>query len=162
MHPEAAAAPDGCLLEATHISKRFPGVAALDDVSLRVRRGTVHALIGENGAGKSTLMKIIAGIVPADAGELRLGGRTLRLESPRQALASGIAMIHQELNLMPSMSIAENIWIGREPVNAFGMIDHRELDRRTRALLERLRIDLDPHTEVSTLPIARRQLVEIA
>jgi inositol transport system ATP-binding protein len=162
MQPEAAAAPDGCLLEARHISKSFPGVAALDDVSLRVDGGTVHALIGENGAGKSTLMKIIAGIVPADSGELRLSGRTLSLESPRQALASGIAMIHQELNLMPSMSIAENIWIGREPVNAFGMIDHRELARRTRALLERLQIDLDPQTVVGTLPIARRQLVEIA
>ena len=162
MYAEAADAPDGCLLEARHVSKSYPGVAALDDVSLRVGRGSVHALIGENGAGKSTLMKIIAGIVSADAGELRLGGRTLRLSSPRQALESGIAMIHQELNLMPSMSIAENIWIGREPVNAFGMINHRELHRRTRALLERLQVDLDPQVEVGALPIAKRQMVEIA
>jgi len=162
MHAEAAHAPDRCLLEVRHISKSFPGVAALDDVSLRVDRGTVHALIGENGAGKSTLMKIIAGIVPADAGEVCLAGRTLRLDTPRQALESGIAMIHQELNLMPSMSVAENIWIGREPANAFGMVSHRELHRRTRALLERLQIDIDPQAEVRALPIASRQMIEIA
>ena len=162
MHGEAAAAPDRCLLEARNISKSFPGVIALDDVSLRVSPGTVHALIGENGAGKSTLMKIIAGIIPADAGELRLLGRALQLRSPRQALESGIALIHQELNLMPSMSVAENIWIGREPLNALRLISHRELYRRTRALLERLSIDLDPHTEVRSLSIANRQMVEIA
>jgi inositol transport system ATP-binding protein len=162
MHGEAANAPDGCLLEVRNISKSFPGVVALDDVSLRVNRGTVHALIGENGAGKSTLMKIIAGILPADAGELLVAGHTLPLRSPRQALESGIAMIHQELNLMPSMSVAENIWIGREPVNAFGIISHRELHRRTRALLERLSIDLDPQAEVRALSIANRQMVEIA
>jgi inositol transport system ATP-binding protein len=162
MDGEAAAAHDRCLLEVRNISKSFPGVVALDDVSLRVGAGTVHALIGENGAGKSTLMKIIAGIIAADAGELRLLGRTLQLRSPRQALESGIAMIHQELNLMPSMSVAENIWIGREPANALGIISHRELHRRTRALLERLAIDLDPQAEVRTLSIAHRQMVEIA
>src|SRR5947207_14223147 len=127
-------APDGCLLQVSHLSKAFPGVVALDDVSLRVGRGTVHALIGENGAGKSTLMKIIAGIYTPDAGELRLRGAAVHLSSPRQALQNGIAMIHQELNLMPFMSVAENIWIGREPVNACGLISHRELRRRTRAL----------------------------
>ena len=162
MHAAAAQAPDDCLLEVRHISKSYPGVAALEDVSLRVARGTVHALIGENGAGKSTLMKIIAGIVAPDAGELCLAGRTLRLRSPRAALESGIAMIHQELNLMPSMSVAENIWIGREPLNALGMINHRELYRRTRTLLERLQIDVDPHAQVRTLAIASRQMVEIA
>src|SRR5215469_16325579 len=162
MEGDAAHARAGCLLEARHISKSFPGVVALDEISLQVERGTVHALIGENGAGKSTLMRIIAGITPADTGELRLAGRALQLRSPRQALESGIAMIHQELNLMPYMSVAENIWIGREPANAFGMINHRELHRRTRALLERLSIDLDPQAEVRTLPIANRQMVEIA
>jgi len=135
---------------------------ALDDVSLRLKRGTVHALIGENGAGKSTLMKIIAGIYTPDAGELCLRGRTLHLSSPREALQNGIAMIHQELNLMPSMSVAENIWIGREPVNACGVISHRELRRRTHTLLERLRIDVDPQAELRTLSIAGRQMVEIA
>src|SRR2546430_8244280 len=154
--------PDVCLLGVRNVSKVFPGVVALHDVSLRLERGTVHALVGENGAGKSTLMKIIAGIYTPDAGELRLQGRTLRLSSPRQALHNGIAMIHQELNLMPFMSVAENIWIRREPVNAFGLISHRELGRRTRALLERLAIDIDPQAEVRTLSIARRQMIEIA
>ena len=162
MSGAATDVPDGCLLEVSHVSKAFPGVVALDDVSLQVRCGTVHALIGENGAGKSTLMKIIAGIYTPDAGELRLRGRTLQLRSPREALQSGIAMIHQELNLMPFMSVAENIWIRREPLNACGLISHRELRRRTRALLERLRIDIDAEAEVRTLSIAARQLVEIA
>jgi len=162
MPSPARNAPDGCLLQVSHLSKAFPGVVALDDVSLRVGRGTVHALIGENGAGKSTLMKIIAGIYTPDAGELRLRGAAVHLSSPRQALQNGIAMIHQELNLMPFMSVAENIWIGREPVNACGLISHRELRRRTRALLERLAIDIDPQAEVRTLSIARRQMIEIA
>ena len=162
MPSPVADASAGCLLEVRRVSKSFPGVVAVDDVSLRVERGTVHALIGENGAGKSTLMKIIAGIIPADAGELCLLGRTLKLRGPRQALESGIAMIHQELNLMPTMTVAENIWIGREPAGALGLVSHRELHRRTRALLERLRIDLDPQAEVRTLSIASRQLVEIA
>ena len=154
--------PAGCLLEVSNLSKAFPGVVALDDVSLRVKHGTVHALIGENGAGKSTLMKIIAGIYTPDAGELRLHGSPVHLSSPRQALQNGIAMIHQELNLMPFMSVAENIWIGREPVNALGLISHRELHRKTHALLERLALDVDPHAEVRTLSIARRQMIEIA
>jgi inositol transport system ATP-binding protein len=158
----ASDAPDGCLLEVRNVSKGFPGVVALDDVSLQLRCGTVHALIGENGAGKSTLMKIIAGVYTPDAGELRLRGSAVRLSSPRQALQNGIAMIHQELNLLPYMSVAENIWICREPVNACGVIRHRELHRRTHALLERLRIDIDPQAEVRTLSIAARQMVEIA
>jgi inositol transport system ATP-binding protein len=156
----AAAAP--ALLELRHVCKAYPGVAALDDVSLELRHGTVHGLIGENGAGKSTLMKIVAGVCAPDSGELRLAGRSLRLGSPRAALAHGIAMIHQELNLMPSMSVAENIWIRREPVNALGLVNRRELNRRTRALLDGLAIDIDPGTEVGTLPIALRQMVEIA
>jgi inositol transport system ATP-binding protein len=155
-------ARDGWLLEVRHVSKAFPGVVALDDVSLRLGRGTVHAVSGENGAGKSTLMKIIAGIETPDAGELLLNGRALRCASPRQALEGGVAMIHQELNLMPYLSVAENIWIGREPVRAWALISHRELHRKTRALLERLRIDIDPEVEVRTLPIAARQMVEIA
>src|SRR5438309_1707438 len=155
-------AGDGWLLEVRNVCKAFPGVVALDDVSVRLGRGTVHALSGENGAGKSTLMKIIAGVYAPDAGELLLNGRDLRLGSPRDALNFGIAMIHQELNLMPHMSVAENIWIRREPINALGLISHRELKRRTRALLERLRIDIDPEAEVRTLPVAARQMVEIA
>lgn len=156
----APARPD--LLEVRRVSKSFPGVAALEDVTLRLRHGTVHALLGENGAGKSTLMRIIAGACTPDAGELRLEGRALRLGSPGQALEAGIAMIHQELNLLPSMSVAENVWIRREPVNALGLVRHRELHRRTRTLLERLGVDLDPQALLSTLPLAARQMVEIA
>ena len=150
------------LLEVSGVSKSFPGVTALEEVTLLLKHGTVHALMGENGAGKSTLMKIIAGICTPDSGELRLEGRPLRLDSPRQALECGIAMIHQELNLLPTMSVAENIWIRREPLDALGLVRHRELNRRTRVLLERLAVDLDPEAELRTLPLAARQMVEIA
>ena len=150
------------LLEVVNVSKGFPGVIALDDVQLRVRAGTVLALMGENGAGKSTLMKIIAGIYQPDAGQLRLRGQPVAFNGPLAALQAGIAMIHQELNLMPHMSIAENIWIGREQLNSLRMIDHREMYRCTAQLLERLRINLDPQELVGHLSIAERQMVEIA
>jgi inositol transport system ATP-binding protein len=162
MGPAAAVRVTPVLLEASRVSKSFPGVAALEDVTLRLEAGTVHALVGENGAGKSTLMKIVAGVCTPDSGELRLEGRALRLDSPRRALECGIAMIHQELNLLPTMSVAENIWIRREPLNVLKLVRHRELNRRTRALLERLGVDLDPQAELRTLPLAARQMVEIA
>ena len=155
----AAAVP---LLEIEGIRKAFPGVVALDDVRFRLRAGTVHALMGENGAGKSTLMKIIAGIYTPDQGEVRVKGRPLVLNGPLDALNNGIAMIHQELNLMPYMTVAENIWIRREPLTKLGLVDHRELKRRTQALFDRLVIDIDPETEVRNLSIASRQMVEIA
>ena len=158
----AARVTPSVLLEVSGVSKSFPGVVALEDVTLRLEHGTVHALMGENGAGKSTLMKIVAGVCTPDSGELRLEGRSLRLDSPRQALECGIAMIHQELNLLPTMSVAENIWIRREPLNALGLVRHRELNRKTRDLLERLAVDLDPEAELRTLPLAARQMVEIA
>jgi inositol transport system ATP-binding protein len=150
------------LLEVVNVSKGFPGVVALSDVQLRVRPGSVLALMGENGAGKSTLMKIIAGIYQPDAGELRLRGKPVTFDTPLAALQAGIAMIHQELNLMPHMSIAENIWIGREQLNGLHMIDHGEMHRCTARLLERLRIKLDPEEQVGNLSIAERQMVEIA
>ena len=154
-----AAAP---LLEINGIIKIFPGVIALDDVRFRLRAGTVHALMGENGAGKSTLMKIIAGIYVPDQGEVRIKGRPLVLKGPLDALNNGIAMIHQELNLMPYMTVAENIWIRREPTTRLGFVDHGELRRRTQALFDRLVIDIDPEAEVRSLSIASRQMVEIA
>ncbi|HKT60784.1 MAG TPA: sugar ABC transporter ATP-binding protein [Gemmatimonadales bacterium] len=137
-------------------------MVALRDVSFRLRAGSVHALVGENGAGKSTLMKIIAGICHPDGGTIRLRGQVVRLAAARDALRQGIAMIHQELNLMPFMTVAENIWIGREPRNALGLVLHRELHRRTADLLRSLRMDLDPAAEVRELSVAERQLVEIA
>jgi inositol transport system ATP-binding protein len=137
-----------CLLEVEGVRKAFPGVLALDAVSLKVRAGTVHALMGENGAGKSTLMKIIAGLLAPDAGRVILHGR--------------VAMIHQELHLMPSMTVAENIWLGREPLTRFGFIDDRALAEKTAALLATLAVDIDPEEMVSDLTIAQRQMVEIA
>jgi inositol transport system ATP-binding protein len=150
------------LLEVEGLRKEFPGVLALDGVSLGVQAGTVHAVMGENGAGKSTLMKIIAGVHPPDGGTVRLRGRPVHLGSPREALQQGIAMIHQELNLMPSMTVAENVWIGREPLNRLGFVDHAELRRRTAELFRRLGIDTDPSLRVGELSVAERQMIEIA
>jgi inositol transport system ATP-binding protein len=150
------------LLEVDRVRKAFPGVLALADVSFRLGAGSVHALMGENGAGKSTLMRVIAGIERADRGTIRLHGREVQLLSPRDALAHGVAMIHQELNLMGSMTVAENIWIRREPTTRLGLVDHAALHRRTATLFETLAIDLDPEAEVAALPVAARQLVEIA
>ena len=128
--------------------KAFPGVLALDGVSMQVRAGAVHALMGENGAGKSTLMKIVAGLLTPDAGRVVLQGR--------------VAMIHQELHLMPSMTVAENIFLGREPLTRLGFIDDRALWRRTSELLGALGININPDDRVSDLTIAQRQMIEIA
>ncbi len=150
------------LLEVENVRKEFPGVVALDDVQFRLKRGTVHALMGENGAGKSTLMKILAGIYTPDAGRFRLKNQEIRLKSPLDALENGIAMIHQELNLMPFMTVAENIWIRREPKTRLGFVDHGKMRSMTAELLQRLNIDIDPETEVRDLSVASRQMVEIA
>ena len=150
------------LLEVDDVRKEFPGVVALDNVKFKLRRGSVHALMGENGAGKSTLMKIVAGIYTPDSGSFKLRGVDIRLQNPLDALENGIAMIHQELNLMGPMTVAENIWIRREPVNMFGFVNHGEMRRRTEELFRRLNIDIDPMVEVRTLSVANRQMVEIA
>jgi inositol transport system ATP-binding protein len=153
------------LLEVEGVRKEFPGVVALDGVRLQVRPGTVHALMGENGAGKSTLMKIVAGVYQPDTGEIRLKGKPIKLTTPLVALDAGIAMIHQELNLMPYMTVAENIWIRREPMKGLGFmdfVDHKEMRHMTEHLFRRLNIDLDPEAEVRHLTVANRQIVEIA
>ena len=157
-----AAAQGETLLEISGVRKEFPGVIALDDVSFRLKAGSVHALMGENGAGKSTLMKIIAGIYQPDSGTLRVRGEEVHLHSPLDALESGIAMIHQELNLMPFMTVAENIWIRREPKTALGFVDHGALRRKTAELFKKLNIKIDPEVEVRDLSVANRQMVEIA
>ena len=128
------------LLEVDDVRKEFPGVVALDNVKFKLRRGSVHALMGENGAGKSTLMKIVAGIYTPDSGSFKLRGVDIRLQNPLDALENGIAMIHQELNLMGPMTVAENIWIRREPVNMFGFVNHGEMRRRTEELFQRFGI----------------------
>lgn len=150
------------ILSIEGIRKEFPGVVALDDVRLKIKRGTVHALMGENGAGKSTLMKIIAGIYQPDAGTIRLRGEEVVLKSPLDALEQGVAMIHQELALMNSMTVAENIWIRREPKNRLGLIDHSKMVAMTTELFSRLNIVLDPRSQVSELTVAQKQMVEIA
>ena len=163
MSAKAAPFPNAeYLLEVENVRKAFPGVLALDNVSFRLKRGHVHALMGENGAGKSTLMKIIAGIYEPDSGSFRLKGQEIRLTSPLDALQYGIAMIHQELNLMNYMTVAENIWIRREPLNGLGFVRHHEMRRRTRELFDRLDIRIDPEAEVRDLSVANRQMVEIA
>ena len=158
----AAATTAAYLLEAEGITKRYPGVVALDGVRIHVRPGSVHAVMGENGAGKSTLMKILAGNIQPNEGEIRVKGQPRHFHNPRDATKAGIAMIHQELLLVPDMTIAENIWIGREPLGRLGIVDHGELSQRTRVLLERLGIGLDPERRLGSLTVANQQMVEIA
>ncbi|KQN63524.1 MULTISPECIES: sugar ABC transporter ATP-binding protein [unclassified Erwinia] len=148
-------------LEAEGISKFFPGVKALNNVSLRVKPGTVHALMGENGAGKSTLMKCLIGIYRPDEGQIRIKGEPVQFADTLDALRSGISMIHQELNLVPHMTVAENIWLGREPMK-LGFVDHGKLNRLTKDLLVKLNIRLRPEQMVGDLSIASQQMVEIA
>jgi ribose transport system ATP-binding protein len=143
------------------IRKSFPGVVALDGVHLEVRAGEVHVLLGENGAGKSTLMKILSGALGKDAGEIRLGGESVQITGPRDAHRRGIRIIYQELTLVPHLSVAENIALGREP-GRFGLVDRRAQDREARERLGRLGVEIDPRTPVGELGVARQQMVEVA
>jgi ribose transport system ATP-binding protein len=152
----------GPLLEARGITKTFPGVRALDGVQITVRPGRLNALLGENGAGKSTLMNILAGVFPPDAGEILLAGRPVRFASPRAAQLGGISIIFQELNLVPHLSIAENIFLGREPRNALGLLDAARMNHEAAALLADLELDADPRTPVARLRVGAQQVVEIA
>jgi ribose transport system ATP-binding protein len=154
-----AAAP---LLEMRRIRKAYPGVLALDDMSLAVAAGEVHMLLGENGAGKSTLIRILSGAARKDAGEIRLNGRIVEIDGPSDAIALGIRVIYQELNLVADLSVAENIFLGAAPARAFGLIDWRTLYDLTAALLDDLGMAIDPSTPLRRLGIAQRQMVEIA
>ena len=150
------------LLEMKGITKEFPGVKALDGVSLRVRRGTVHALMGENGAGKSTLMKCLFGIYARDGGEILLDGHPVSFRTPKEALESGVAMVHQELNQALKRSVMDNIWLGRYPT-ALGIYTlDKKMYEDTRRIFEELDIRVDPKRIIGTLPVADRQMVEIA
>ena len=145
------------------LNKSFPGVRALVDAQFDLEAGEVHALMGENGAGKSTLMKVLAGVYQKDSGEIRLNGQVVDIPGPREAQALGIGIIHQELNLMRHLTVAQNIFIGREPKGRFGLtIDTAKMQRDTQAILDRLHLDLDPATEVGELTVAKQQMVEIA
>ncbi len=152
------------LLEVRAVSKQFPGVLALDRVDLVLYPGEVLAVIGENGAGKSTLMKILAGVQPADSGELFVDGRPVELDGVEAALAAGVSLIHQELNLADNLDIASNIFLGREPRRgpAGLLIDHARTHEQSRRFLEMVGLAVDPSTVVSELPIGRQQMVEIA
>ena len=154
--------PETPLLRVSGASKSFPGVQALDDVHLELRHGEVLALVGENGAGKSTLMKLLSGIDRPDSGEFYLDGQQYTPTKPRHAQELGISVIHQELHLMADLTVAENIFIGREPRRGGLFLSDRALNKRTRELLARLGLPLKPTDLVSGLTVARQQMVEIA
>jgi ribose transport system ATP-binding protein len=154
--------PADVLLEARGVSKSFPGVKALDGVSVSVRSGRLNALLGENGAGKSTLMNILAGVFPPDEGDILLAGRSVRFKSPREAQQSGISIIFQELNLIPQLSVAENVFLGREPLTPLGLIDYGRMHRDAKSLLAQLELDVDPNVPVARLRVGAQQIVEIA
>jgi ribose transport system ATP-binding protein len=151
------------LIDALNIEKTFPGVHALKAVRFDLRTGEVHALMGENGAGKSTLMKILSGIYQPDSGAIHVEGKEVAISGPRAAQDLGIGIIHQELFLMNHLTVAQNIYIGREPRRGFGMfVDEAKMTADAAALFKRMKVNIDPSTEVGTLTVARQQLVEIA
>ena len=151
------------LLTIEGVSKSFPGVQALKDVKLNLNSGEVLALVGENGAGKSTLMKVLSGIYKRDEGIIKLNNQEINVDGPLQAQKLGIAIIHQEMNLMPHLTVAQNILIGREPRKFFGIAcDDKELNRRAKILLDELNLSLEPTHVVGSLTVAKQQMVEIA
>ena len=150
------------LLRMTDITKTFPGVKALDGVSFELRKGTVHALMGENGAGKSTLMKCLFGIYTKDSGQIFLEGKEVNFKNSKEALNNGVAMVHQELNQALKRSVMDNLWLGRYPMIGGVMVNERKMLQDTKAIFEELEIDVDPHRIMSTMPVSQRQMVEIA
>jgi ribose transport system ATP-binding protein len=150
------------LLQMRGIGKRFPGVIALDNVSLDIGAGEVVALCGENGAGKSTLMKILGGVYQPDGGEILLDGQPVKIANVTDAMKFGIAFIHQELNVLGNLDVAANVFLGREPKNSFGLIDSKKIHADTVPFLKRLGLDVSSHTRLDRLPLARQQMVEIA
>ncbi len=154
---------DNILVSMEGIDKSFPGVKALDQCRFELRAGEVHALVGENGAGKSTLMKVLSGIYAKDAGRILFKGKEVDVSSPRAAQDLGISIIHQELNLMPHLTLAQNIFIGREPRRSMNLfLDETALNKQTAELFATMHLKLDPQTRVSNLTIAKQQMVEIA
>ena len=154
---------DEYVLETRGVRKVFPGVVALDGISLKFRPGTVHSLMGENGAGKSTLMKILSGMYKATEGTMLYKGVETVFEGPVEAIRLGIAMIHQELSPVPHRSVMENIWLGREPlIRGTPFVDHRKMQEATQKLLDDLELSIDPRIEMAKLTVAKMQMVEIA
>ena len=161
--PSAATHADAApvLLKLDSVSKEFPGVKALSDVSFELRAGEVHAVCGENGAGKSTLMKIVSGVYQPNGGTILYRGQPVHFASTLESEAAGIAIIHQELNLIPHLSVAENIYLAREPKRGF-FVDRRKLKEDAQSCLDRLGVKIDPSTQVLNLSVAQCQMVEIA
>lgn len=149
------------ILEMRNITKTFPGVKALDNVSLNVRPGTVHSLMGENGAGKSTLMKCLFGIYSLSTGEIMLDGKKVNFSNPAEALDNHVSMVHQELNQVLDRNIMENLWLGRFPMNGC-VVDEKKMYAKTKAIFEELEINLDPKIKVGTLQVSQKQMIEIA
>ncbi len=149
------------VLEMIDIEKQFPGVKALDHAQLKLRPGTVHALMGENGAGKSTLMKCLFGVYKEDAGKILIDGKETHFAGPKNALDNGVAMVHQELNQVLKRSVMENIWLGRFP-KKMGLVSHQQMYEKTKAVFKELDIPVDPKTIIGKLSVSQRQMVEIA
>ena len=150
------------LLEMQNITKEFPGVKALDGVSLTVRPGTVHALMGENGAGKSTLMKCLFGIYNKDSGTILLDGKEVNFKSSKEALENGVAMVHQELNQALTRTVTDNLWLGRYPKVGGIVVSEGTMRKRTKEIFDQLEVHVDPKAIMSTMPVSQRQMVEIA
>ena len=152
-------------LEMCDVVKTFPGVKALNHAQLKLKPGTVHALMGENGAGKSTLMKCMFGIYHMDEGKVIYEGQEVQIKGPLDALNRGIAMVHQELQPIPARTVAENIWLGRYPTKKAGpitIVDHAKMYKDTDELLKKLKLDIKSHAKLGSLSIAQMQMVEIA
>ncbi len=150
------------MLVAENITKRFSGVTALDNVCLELHEGKVNAILGENGAGKSTLMKILSGVYPDYEGQLLWNGRPVRFTNTKEAQEAGIAIIHQELNLIPYLSITENIFLGQELETIWGTLDKKKMRQTATELLQKLKLDVAPETKINELKVGQQQLVEIA
>ena len=149
------------ILKVSGVTKRFPGVLALNKVSLEIPKGVVYGIVGENGAGKSTLMKILSGVYTKDSGTMTIFGTEYDNLTPKQAQAVGVAIIHQELNMCRHLSVAENMFLGREKVNGI-VLNDREMDAEAAKILGDLKIDIDPRQTVGDLPVSKQQMVEIA
>lgn len=150
------------MIETAGLTKRYPGVTALSDVNLAAHAGEIHALVGANGAGKSTLMNVLSGVTRPTAGALRLDGREVSFETPGAAQAAGVATVFQELSLVPQLSVARNLFLGREEVGRFGLVDVAAMERDAAEILSRHALDIDPAATVASLSVARQQMLEIA
>ena len=149
------------LLEMDNINKSFPGVKALDNVNLRVRPHSIHALMGENGAGKSTLLKCLFGIYQKDSGSIIFQGKEINFKSAKEALEHGVSMVHQELNLVLQRSVMDNMWLGRYPMKGI-FVDQDKMYHDTKAIFDELEIDIDPREKVAGLSVSQMQMIEIA